>query len=62
MRGMILQKVRTDEQVADAFTKALPKPEFIWHRDIMLGKSTDNIEPMDQDDIHDLASEELLDG
>eukprot|EP00961_Rhodomonas_salina_P145680 1961001-Rhodomonas_salina.1 len=59
---MILQKVGTDEQVADAFTKALPKPAFIRHSDIMLGKSADNIAPMDQDDIDDLASEEPLDG
>eukprot|EP00961_Rhodomonas_salina_P145811 1962791-Rhodomonas_salina.1 len=54
---MILQKVGTDEQVADAFTKALPKPAFIRHCDIMLGKRADNIAPMDRVDIDDLASE-----
>eukprot|EP00961_Rhodomonas_salina_P304048 3941465-Rhodomonas_salina.2 len=52
---MILQKVRTYEQVADAFTKELPKPAFILHHDIMLGKLTENITPMNQDDIDDLA-------
>eukprot|EP00961_Rhodomonas_salina_P231480 3126730-Rhodomonas_salina.1 len=59
---MILQKVGTGEQVADVFTKALPKPAFIRHRDIMLGKCADNIVPMDRDDIDDLALEEQLDG
>eukprot|EP00961_Rhodomonas_salina_P105789 1424270-Rhodomonas_salina.4 len=37
---MSLLKIRTDDQVADALTKALPRPEFVSHCGVMM-----NIKP-----------------
>ena len=56
---MILHKVATADQVADAFTKGLPKPAFLKHKNIMLGHASwernaaglDDFEPEDVEEI-----------
>ena len=37
---MNLLKIGTDDQVADALTKALPKPAFVAHRSVMMNIKT----------------------
>jgi hypothetical protein len=65
---MILEKVQTNDQAADALTKALARPAFEQHRDTMLGMrrtgsptiDTDkwvddvgNLDPTVRDQVHD---------
>eukprot|EP00961_Rhodomonas_salina_P158191 2129584-Rhodomonas_salina.3 len=46
---MVLTKVATGEQVADAFTKSLPRPAFQRHLDIMLGAQPDPVSAREPD-------------
>eukprot|EP00286_Rhodomonas_abbreviata_P006675 CAMPEP_0181322242 /NCGR_PEP_ID=MMETSP1101-20121128/19123_1 /TAXON_ID=46948 /ORGANISM="Rhodomonas abbreviata, Strain Caron Lab Isolate" /LENGTH=44 /DNA_ID= /DNA_START= /DNA_END= /DNA_ORIENTATION= len=36
---MVLEKIASEFQAADSLTKATPRPLFVAHRDVMMGRT-----------------------